>query len=277
MCPRPTAKRDAVLKYLRNEFPFQHDLRTADGKLYAYPKVREAFYSLTEELKNPKPKLGRSNSEDGSQDAVLCVEHFATLSCYMNTRLTRTRVAETVEFDQSTVKRKLDAVADKLLETLAEQEVDEPRKFKGRCEAVLKYIRNDYPAQADFEDWDGQKVPYLMIRKAVQSLQENDPEHLRILNYFMNKELTRTAIAKAVEYDQSTIKRKLDAAASTIMSRVLYADFWAQVNDLVPGGLFQNWNPYTNKTAPAAFPVTNWWIGLAVYNNTSQEPVGAYK
>lgn len=94
--PAPNPRRDAVLKYLKHSFPHKVDFESSDGTVFPYLKVKEAVYSL----KDNGPELLR------------------ILNYHMFTPLSRTRIAEEVGYDPSTIKRKLDLAADNIMQRL---------------------------------------------------------------------------------------------------------------------------------------------------------------
>jgi DNA-directed RNA polymerase specialized sigma24 family protein len=93
--PAPNPRRDKVLKYLKTSFPHKEDLKL-EGKLYEYEKVKEVVYSL----RDCNPDLLR------------------ILNYYMFHTLSRTRIADEVGYDASTVKRYLDKAADNIMQRL---------------------------------------------------------------------------------------------------------------------------------------------------------------
>lgn len=94
--PRPNPRRDCFLKHLRHEFPYKEDFIDHEGTIWPYDLVKEAVYSL----KDNAPEILR------------------VLNYHMFTPLPRTRIAEEVGFDPSTVKRKLDQAADNAMQRL---------------------------------------------------------------------------------------------------------------------------------------------------------------
>lgn len=108
--PAPNPKRDKVLKYLRQSFPYKDPLTSWDGRVYSYELVREAVYNL------------RDNGPE-----FLRVLHY-----YLFTPLSRTRIAEEVCYDASTVKRKLDIAADHIMQYLEHHDFSNDAVFEVR-------------------------------------------------------------------------------------------------------------------------------------------------
>jgi hypothetical protein len=108
--PAPNPKRDKVLKYLRQSFPYKDALTSWDGRVYPYELVREAVYNL------------RDNGPE-----FLRVLHY-----YLFTPLSRTRIAEEVCYDASTVKRKLDIAADHIMQYLEHHDLPTHALFEVR-------------------------------------------------------------------------------------------------------------------------------------------------
>lgn len=94
--PAPAPKIAKALSYLRHEFPYKEDFRSHDGTVYPYEQVKAAVYSL------------RDNSP----------EILKILNYHMYTNLPRTRIAEEVGYDPSTIKRKLDQAANCMMQRL---------------------------------------------------------------------------------------------------------------------------------------------------------------
>jgi hypothetical protein len=97
--PAPNPKRAAFLKYLRESFPYKYDYTDPDGKVYTYARIKECI----EKLKDNDPQLLR------------------VLWYHMHTRLKRTRAAEQLFMDPTTVKRKLDVVCDVIMQFVEHQ------------------------------------------------------------------------------------------------------------------------------------------------------------
>lgn len=95
--PAPNPRRDALLKYLKHGFPHGNDFVASDSATYEYTKVKEAVYAL----KDNGPEL------------------LKILTYHMFSPLSRTRIAEEVGYDPSTIKRKLDLAADNVMQRLA--------------------------------------------------------------------------------------------------------------------------------------------------------------
>jgi hypothetical protein len=106
--PAPNPKRDKVLKYLRQSFPYKETLTLWDGSSYPYDKVREAV----DNLKHNGPEFLR------------------ILNYYLFTPLSRTRIADEVGFDASTVKRRLDIAADMIVQYLQHESVAPENLFE---------------------------------------------------------------------------------------------------------------------------------------------------
>lgn len=97
--PAPHPMRGSFLKYLRELFPYKQDYIDPNGKLYEYSKVRDCI----EKLKDNDPQLLR------------------VLWYHMHTRLPRTRAAEQLFMDPTTVKRKLDVACDVIMQFVEHQ------------------------------------------------------------------------------------------------------------------------------------------------------------
>lgn len=123
-----------------------------------------------------------------------------------------------------------------------------------RRDLLLKYLRNDFPYQRNFEDWNKKTYDYTEVKDAVYSLKDNNPEINRILTYHLYTRLPRTRIAEEVGFDPSTVKRKLDQAADLVMQRLAHEDF-------PPRDLFTIKDMHTEALRKSPFPVTfqkNW-------------------
>lgn len=99
--PAPNPRRDLVLKYLKHSFPHGTDFTAPDGTVYEYATVKKAVYSLR---------------DNGPELLKILIYH-------MTTPLSRTRIAEEVGYDPSTIKRKLDIAADLIMQRLAHSDL----------------------------------------------------------------------------------------------------------------------------------------------------------
>lgn len=121
--PSPNPKRDLLLKYLRHAFPYGEDFTAYDGVVYPYEAVKEAVYSQ----RDNGPELLR------------------ILIFHMNTPLSRTRIAEEVGYDPSTVKRKLDIAADNIMQRLVHASLPPEDLFTIRIESTGEIIKTPFP------------------------------------------------------------------------------------------------------------------------------------
>ena len=107
--PKPDANRDRTLKYLRSEFPHKADL-VLGGRTYPYEDVRHALYSI----KDTDPQL------------------LKIFNYYAFSALSRTRIADEVGFDASTIKRRLNIVADLVMQKLNHSDLFPADLFENR-------------------------------------------------------------------------------------------------------------------------------------------------
>ena len=93
--PSPHPVHDKVLKGLKSAFPYKQPLHVL-GEVYPYEAVKEAVYGLK-----------------------ACDPHMLKiLTYYLFTELSRTRIAEEVGFDSSTIKRCLSKCAGLIMQRL---------------------------------------------------------------------------------------------------------------------------------------------------------------
>lgn len=83
--PAPNPQYHALYNYLKKNFPYKEDL-TLDGETFPFAKVKEAVYSL----KDCNPELLR------------------VLNLYIFQALSRSRIAEEIGADPSTIRRSMD-------------------------------------------------------------------------------------------------------------------------------------------------------------------------
>jgi hypothetical protein len=105
--PSPNPRRDLLLKYLRHSFPYELDFKDWEGVVHPYQKVKDALYSI----RDNNPEIVR------------------IMTYHLYTRLPRTRVAEEVGYDPSTVKRKLDQGADLVMQRLSHEDFPPVNQF----------------------------------------------------------------------------------------------------------------------------------------------------
>jgi hypothetical protein len=97
--PAPNPRRGAFLKYLRESFPHKYDYVSPEETVYPYAQIKICI----ENLKDNDPQLLR------------------VLWYHMHTRLPRTRAAEQLFMDPTTVKRKLDFACDLIMQFVEHQ------------------------------------------------------------------------------------------------------------------------------------------------------------
>lgn len=120
--PAPNPKRDKVLKYLKSGFPHKDDLKLGE-QLYPYEKMYAAVYSL----RDCNPELLR------------------ILNYYMFQALSRTRIADEVGFDASTIKRKLDIAADLIMQRVHHGDFPPGDLFEVRHPVTQATERRPFP------------------------------------------------------------------------------------------------------------------------------------
>lgn len=108
--PAPNPRRGSFLKYLREQFPYKLDYTDSDGQLFEYILVKECI----ERLKDNDPQLLR------------------VLWYHMHTRLPRTRAAEQLFMDPTTVKRKLDVACDVIMQFVQHRNIWPKQLFQHR-------------------------------------------------------------------------------------------------------------------------------------------------
>lgn len=101
-----------------------------------------------------------------------------------------------------------------------------PNKIRDK---VLKHLRLSYPYQLDLDMGDGNVYPYADVKAALAVLQDNGSDYVRVLRLYMFTPLSRTMIADMLDFDPSTVKRKLDRSADMIMQYLNHFDFGDQL------------------------------------------------
>lgn len=83
----------------------------------------------------------------------------------------------------------------------------------------LKYLRGPLAHDNPWVDVSG---VYLAteVRVAIKKLEASDPVLYKILNIYICTRNGRMEIAQKVDYDSSTVKRKLDQAADLVLQKL---------------------------------------------------------
>lgn len=205
--PAPDPIRDSVLKYLRFRYPYGEQLLLRDGRCYAYEDVKAAVSKLAADLPD---------------------DFMRVLVCFAWEPWERVTISAEVDFDSSTVKRKLDMIADMLMEHLDDapnNHVFEGPKAKLLRTSQLAGLRKAIIHNTPWVLWDGTVVPVETWRAALKNLEENAPEYVRVLHMYARKlqggRLNPVAkVAKTLVNDSSTIRRKLHVSVDMVVQHL---------------------------------------------------------
>lgn len=243
--PGPHPARDAVLKHLRQSFPLKLDLDMGYA-VYSHDQVHAAYEHAVEVMTTQVKEYGP--------------DYLRVLRLYMFTPLSRTIIADMLDFDQSTVKRKEDAAADLILGHLHAQTgafglvTSKPDRLR---EAVLKSLRVCFVKRLPLQLGD-QVFDFEDVRAAVEVLSNNGPDCVRVLRRYLSSQDSRATIAKRMVLDPSTVKRRLYVSVNMIMQYLYHYDFENEplfaVTDPDTGEGVRNGQVITRSPLPVAFP-----------------------
>lgn len=90
-------------------------------------------------------------------------------------------------------------------------------------DSFIKYLRHCYPYGEPWIDAWGYH-PATEVKAALKGLFSTDQTLYRIVHLYISSHMSRHALCTRVNYDYSTVKRKMDYAVDCILNRLANAD-----------------------------------------------------
>jgi|688.fasta_scaffold1202849_1 hypothetical protein len=103
----------------------------------------------------------------------------------------------------------------------------------------MKYLRSEFPEQGNLdlsnvldENLSRVKFTYLEVKEAMLKFKTVDPDLHRLLAYFWQSTRSRNAIAEALHFDPSTVKRRANKAMGIILNYLVNSEVTADLEPI---------------------------------------------